>query len=167
MSPITPVTIRPLNDSDRDWLPWFFTKYWGSDSVVAQGVIHYARDLRNGFVAIRDDERVGLVTYEITGDSCEIVSLNSVHQSTGIGTLLIEAVVNTAQQARCKKIWLITSNDNMNGLRFYQKRGFELVAIYPDAITEARKLKPEIPFIGDDGIPLRDEIELEMNIEES
>lgn len=164
MSPMTPITIRPLNESDRDWLPRFFTEYWGSDSVVAQGVIHYARDLRDGFVAIRGDERVGLVTYEITADSCEIITLNSVHQSIGIGTLLIEAVVNAARQAGCKKIWLITSNDNMNGLHFYQKRGFELVAIYRGAITEARKLKPEIPLIGDDGIPLRDEIKLEMNI---
>lgn len=158
------VTIRPLDNNDRAWLPQFFIEYWGSDGVVSQGVIHNARDLQHGFVAVRDDERVGLVTYEITGDSCEIVSLNSVHQFTGIGTLLIGAVKNVALQAHCKKIWLTTSNDNMNGLRFYQKRGFELVAIHRGAVTEARKLKPEIPLIGDNEIPLRDEIELEMNI---
>ncbi len=158
------ITIRPLDENDRAWLPQFFIEYWGSDSVVSQGVIHYARDLQYGFVAMRRDVRVGLVTYEITGANCEIVSLNSVHQSIGVGTLLIEAVKNVAVQAQCKKIWLTTSNDNMNGLRFYQKRGFELVAIYRNAVTEARKLKPEIPLIGDNGIPLRDEIELEMNI---
>lgn len=163
---MSPITIRPLDDNDADWLPQFFTEYWGSDSVVSQGAIHYARDLQHGFVAMRGDARVGLVTYEITGDSCEIVSLNSVHQSIGVGTLLIEAVKNAAKQAQCKKIWLTTSNDNMNGLRFYQKRGFVLVAIYRNAVTEARKLKPEIPLIGDNGIPLRDEIELEMNIGE-
>lgn len=160
------VTIRPLDGTDRAWLPQFFIEYWGSDGVVSQGVVHNARDLQHGFVAMRGDERVGLVTYEITGDSCEIVSLNSVHQSIGIGTLLIEAVKNVAIEAQSKRIWLTTSNDNMNGLRFYQKRGFALVAIYRNAVTEARKLKPEIPLIGDYGIPLRDEIELEMNIGE-
>ena len=163
---MSPITIRPIDDNDRDWLPQFFTEYWGSDSVVSQGVIHYARDLHYGFIAMRNDMRVGLVTYEITGDSCEIVSLNSVHQTIGVGTLLIDAVKNVALQAHCKKIWLTTSNDNMNGLRFYQKRGFVLVAIYRNAVTEARKLKPEIPLIGDNGIPLRDEIELELNIGE-
>ncbi len=50
----------------------------------------------------------------------------------------------------------------MNALRFYQKRGFVLVAIHRDALDISRKLKPEIPLIGNDGIPLRDEIELEM-----
>jgi GNAT superfamily N-acetyltransferase len=163
---MSPITIRPVDNNDKDWLTQFFIEYWGSDGVVSQGVIHYARDLQHGFIAMRDDARVGLVTYEITGDSCEIVSLNSVHQSIGVGTLLIEAVKNVAMQAHCKKIWLTTSNDNMNGLRFYQKRGFALVAIYRNAVTEARKLKPEIPLIGDNGIPLRDEIELEMNIGE-
>ncbi|MHB8596831.1 MAG: GNAT family N-acetyltransferase [Ktedonobacteraceae bacterium] len=163
---MSPITIRPLDDNDKDWLPQFFIEYWGSDGVVSQGVIHYARDLQHGFVAMRHDVRVGLVTYEITGASCEIVSLNSVHQSIGVGTLLVEAVKNVAIQAQCKKIWLTTSNDNMNGLRFYQKRGFVLVAVYRNAVTEARKLKPEIPLIGDNGIPLRDEIELEMNIGE-
>jgi|SRR5579863_6892291 len=161
---MSPITIRPLDDNDREWLPQFFIEYWGSDSVVAHGVIHHARDLQHGFVVLRNDVRVGLVTYEITGENCEIVSLNSVHQSIGVGTLLIEAVKEVAIQAQCRKIWLTTSNDNMNGLRFYQKRGFVLVAVYRNAVTEARKLKPEIPLIGDNGIPLRDEIELELNL---
>jgi hypothetical protein len=50
----------------------------------------------------------------------------------------------------------------MNALRFYQKRGFVLVAVHRNALEQSRKLKPEIPLIGDDEIPLRDEIELEM-----
>lgn len=61
----------------------------------------------------------------------------------------------------------LSPDDNLNALRFYQKRGFVLVAIYRNALDIARKLKPEIPLIGNDGIPLRDEIELEMILADS
>lgn len=57
-----------------------------------------------------------------------------------------------------------SSNDNLNALRFYQKYGFTLVALYPNALAQSRKLKPQIPLIGNDGIPLRDEIELELDL---
>ena len=158
------ITIRPIHDNDGAWLTQVFIEYWGSDNVAARGVIHYARDLREGFVAMLNDERAGLITYEIAGDSCEIVSLNSLRPSMGIGTMLIEAARNVAIQAHCRRLWLTTTNDNINALRFYQKRGFVLAALYRDAVAVARKLKPEIPLIGDNGIPLRDEIELEMLI---
>ena len=49
-------------------------------------------------------------------------------------------------------------------MRFYQKRGFVLVAVHRNALAESRRLKPEIPLIGIDDIPLRDEIELEMEL---
>jgi hypothetical protein len=58
-------------------------------------------------------------------------------------------------------VWLITSNDNLNALRFYQRRGYRLAAVHRDAIVLARQIKPEIPLVGDFGIPLTDEIELE------
>ena len=83
-------------------------------------------------------------------------------EKAGIGTALIDAVKDVATMARCKRLWLITTNDNMAALHFFQKRGFMLVAVYPNALEQSRKLKPEIPLIGIDGIPLRDEIELEM-----
>jgi ribosomal protein S18 acetylase RimI-like enzyme len=161
------ITIRPINDNDNGWMSQLFIEHWGSDNVAARGVIHYARDLREGFVAMLNDERVGLITCEIADDSCEIVSLNSLRPSMGTGTMLIEAAKNVAIRAHCKRLWLITTNDNINALRFYQKRGFVLVALYRDAVARVRKLKPEIPLIGDNGIPLRDEIELEMSIGEA
>ncbi|HEX7715028.1 MAG TPA: GNAT family N-acetyltransferase, partial [Bacillota bacterium] len=62
----------------------------------------------------------------------------------------------------CQRLWLITTNDNLAAIRFYQLRGFVLVALHRDAIAQSRKLKPEIPLRGIDGIPIRDEIELEV-----
>ena len=153
--------IQPLNIADREWVSEFILELWGSNKVVSRGVVYYPQDLP-GFVATDDDEKVGLVTYNITGSDCEIVTIDSVRPFSGVGTALIEAVKNIAQQSGCKRLWLITTNDNMNALRFYQKRGFELVAIHRNALEISRKLKPEISLIGNDGIPLRDEIELEM-----
>ena len=155
------MTIQPLNIADREWVSEFMLEHWGSNMVVSCGIVYYPQDLP-GFVAMYDGEKVRLVTYNITGTSCEIVTINSIRPFAGVGTALIEAVRDIALKSGCKRLWLITTNDNMNALRFYQKRGFELVAIHRNALDISRKLKPEISLIGNDGIPLRDEIELEM-----
>ena len=78
-----------------------------------------------------------------------------------IGTKLVESVRKTTLETNCKRLWLITTNDNLSALTFYQKHGFEIVAIHRGAIEAARKLKPEIPIIGHGGIPIQDEIEME------
>jgi ribosomal protein S18 acetylase RimI-like enzyme len=115
-----------------------------------------------GFVATIDGKSVGLLTYEISNGECEVVTVNSVSERLGIGSGLLEAVRRVAISAGCKRLWLITTNDNTHALRFYQKRGYRLVALYPNQLEKSRLLKPEIPLVGMDGIPLRDEIELEI-----
>ena len=155
------ITILPINANDHEWVAQFMHEQWGSNIVVSCGVIYYPQDLP-GFVALHQSEKVGLVTYNITGASCEIVTLNSTHPSSGAGTALIEAVRDIALKSGCKRLWLITTNDNINALRFYQKRGFVLVDLHRNALELSRRLKPEIPLIGNDGIPIRDELELEM-----
>ncbi len=155
------ISIQPFNIADREWVSEFMLEHWGSNKVVSRGVVYYPLDLP-GFVAMYDGEKVGLIIYNTTGTSCEIVTINSTHPSSGVGTALIEAVRDIAIKSGCKRLWLITTNDNMNALRFYQKRGFVLVAVHRNALEVSRRLKPEISLIGNDGIPLRDEIELEM-----
>jgi GNAT superfamily N-acetyltransferase len=155
------ITILPINAEDQEWVSKFMLQHRGNNMVVSRGVIYYPQDLP-GFVTLHDGEKVGLVTYNIVDKSCEIVTLNSTHPSSGIGAALIEAVSDIAIKSGCKRLWLITTNDNMNALRFYQKRGFVLVAVHRNALELSQRLKPEIPQIGNDGIPLHDEIELEM-----
>jgi ribosomal protein S18 acetylase RimI-like enzyme len=136
-------------------------EHWGAEVVVAHGTSYHAAELP-GFVALQDGELAGLVTYHIEGDGCEVVTLDSLSEGQGIGTALIEAVKDAGHAAGCRRLWLITTNDNLHALGFYQKRGFRLVAVRPGAVDEARKLKPEIPWVGNDGILIRDEIELEL-----
>ncbi len=60
------------------------------------------------------------------------------------------------------EVWLITTDANLHALRFYQRRGLVLAALHRNAVEAARRIKPEIPLIGNDGIPIRDELELEL-----
>ena len=94
-----------------------------------------------------------------------IAALDGLAQGQGIGTALLETVKQVALEAGCRRLWLIVTNDNLPALRFYQKRGFHLAAVYPNALEASRRLKPEIPLFGLDGIPLRDEIELELTLQ--
>jgi N-acetylglutamate synthase-like GNAT family acetyltransferase len=156
-----PFQIRPINKNDRAWVASLLTEHWGSTKMVTRGKIHEA-DKLPGFVAVQEGKPTGLVTYRIDGKECEIVTMNSLVEGKGIGSALIDTVKNAAVTAGCKRLWLITTNDNTAALRFYQKRGFLLVAVHRNAIEKSRRLKPEIPLTGNDGIPIRDEIELEL-----
>ena len=155
------VSLRQLTVDDLPRLRAGWKKNWGDEFVVAHGVIYYP-DRLDGFIAHDGDEWIGEITYTLSENECEIVSLDSARQGMGVGTMLIQKVVEEAREKDCRRIFLITTNDNLNALGFYQKRGFELVAVHRGAINESRKLKPGISLIGANNIPLRDEIELEM-----
>ena len=79
-----------------------------------------------------------------------------------MGTALIEAV-----ECKARRLWVLTTNDNVDALRFYRRRGFRLRELHPGAVDESRRrLKPEIPETGEYGIPLHDEIVLEKEVPE-
>ncbi|HVP21045.1 MAG TPA: GNAT family N-acetyltransferase [Anaerolineaceae bacterium] len=155
--------IRPSLPSDRLWINSLMRESFGDERVVAHGAIYTPADLP-GFIAEQGRERVGLITYNIDIESCEIVSLNSLVEDRGIGSALIAAVRQKAAQAACQRLWLVTTNDNLRAIGFYQKRGFRLADLRPGAVDEARKIKPAIPLIGSNGIPIHDEIELEIHL---
>jgi GNAT superfamily N-acetyltransferase len=153
--------IRRVEAHERPLVAAFLEAHWGSVQLISRGRIHEA-DTLPAFIAIWDEQLVGLVTYTIEDGVCEIVSLDSLMVRIGVGTALMEAVIRDAVQAGCQRVWLITTNDNLSVLGFYQRRGFRLVAVYQGAVDAAREFKPNIPLIGMDNIPLHDEIELEM-----
>lgn len=131
--------------------------------MVSRGRLHEVGE-SPGFVAISDGKPVGLLTYRIENDECEIVLLDSGFEGKGIGSVLIAAAKEAAAEAGCSRLWLVTTNDNVDALRFYQKRGFVIAAVHTNALEQSRKLKPEIPLVGKHGIPLRDEIELDIHL---
>ena len=91
--------------------------------------------------------------------------MNAIEKGKGIGSALLDKIEKMAEKKKCKRIWLITTNDNIDAIRFYQRRGFEIAFVHRYAIEESRKIKPQLPFVGKYGIPIRDEIEMEKLIE--
>ena len=129
--------------------------------VVGRGKVWTPAELP-GFAVFEDDACVGLVTYEIDGEACEIVTIDALREGEGIGTVLLEAVSDAAREAGCDRIRLLTTNNNLRALAFYQKRGFRLVGLFPGAIDEQRSLKPSISLVDAAGLPIRDELHLEL-----
>ena len=141
----------------------FIIRHWFTLQMVVRGE---SIDLgkAEGFYALDRDEIIGLITYRIHGGQMEILSLDSVRENRGTGTALLNETVKTAGERGCSGIMVITTNDNTAALRFYQKRGFDMVSLRRNAVDLSRKIKPEISLIGENGIPLKHEIELEMLI---
>jgi N-acetylglutamate synthase-like GNAT family acetyltransferase len=158
---MSPIVIREIQASDRVWIAQFASEHWGAPIVISRGA-RYELPQLPGFIADDQGECVGVVTYHREEQACEVVSINSLRPGQGIGIFLLQSVKSMALQMGCTRLWLITTNDNLNALRFYQKQGFVLVAVHRNALEQSRKIKPQIPLVGEHGIPLRDEIELEM-----
>lgn len=155
--------IRRLTPADLPDLRQFWMDHWGGDCMIVHGATFKPERLE-AFVAEENHHWLGLITFYVLKNECEIISLDSLRQGQGIGSSLVEEVITEARQRRCSRIFLSTTNDNLRALGFYQKRGFELVCIRRGALNETRKVKPGVPWIGENGIPLRDEIELELSL---
>ena len=154
------ILIQQINPTDRVWVEDLCIQRWGSNRIVTRGALHIVTELP-GFVAWESGQRLGLLTYHMFSEEFEIVTLDSLESNLGVGSALISEAVRCAQSYNFRRIWLITTNDNTPALRFYQKRGFSIAAIHRDAVKYSRKIKPEIPLTGIDGIPIKDEIEFE------
>lgn len=135
---------------------------WGGTHIAVHGDLINAAELP-AFVAWRSGERVGLLTFKVheVDMSWEIVSLDSIVQRRGVGTALLDAVRRYARARVAERLWLVTTNDNTAALRFYQRRGFDLVVLNRGGVENARKLKPAIPTVVD-GIPVRHELVLSI-----
>jgi N-acetylglutamate synthase-like GNAT family acetyltransferase len=153
--------IRAADESDRKWMTGVIKARWGEERVVVHGTAFRPAELP-AFVAFQDDDRVGLLTFHPDNETIEIITIDSLKPRGGVGSKMLDAMKDHARRTGCRRLWLITTNDNLNTLGFYQKRGFALVALHRNALDLSRMIKPIIPFVGLNGIPLRDELELEL-----
>jgi GNAT superfamily N-acetyltransferase len=158
---ISAMEIRTLRAADRAWVKMLVCKHFGSPRVVSRGVLHDVLALP-GLVVERDAIPLGLLLYHMHRDQCEVVVLIAVVRRAGVGRALLDAVQAIARTSSCRRLWLITTNNNQVGLAFYRAVGWRQVAVYRGAVQEARRLKPEIPEFDADGTPIADEIEFEL-----
>lgn len=153
------MAIRPYRESDRPWAESLLDEF-GGPLQARRGELINVLELP-GFIAERDGRPVGLVTYRRKNGECELAFIAVLERQHGIGSTLLDAL--RQEVGDCERIWLVTTNDNLDALRFYQRRGFRLSALRAGAVNESRRrLKPQISTVGDFGIPIRDEIELEL-----
>jgi GNAT superfamily N-acetyltransferase len=155
------IVVRALGPDDADAAAQVLHASWGGPLVVSPGRVHDASKLP-GFIAEYDGEPAGLITYDVVGDACEVVTIDALVRRRGVGSALLRHAAEAARSARCRRLWLITTNDNVDALQFYLRNGLRLVAIHLDALTRSRELKPSIPLTASDGTPMRDEWELEL-----
>ena len=166
-----PFHIRPVGPHDLDWVRGELTRHWGRPQIWSIGR-RFEADGLPGLVAETDaGERVGLVTYSLAEHvephECEIITLSSRAENAGVGSALLDAAIRAAREAGRTRIFLTTTNDNLLALGFYQRRGWILVRLHQAIIARAREHYPGIPKVGLNGIPYRDEIELEYRPEEA
>ncbi|HEV3211831.1 MAG TPA: GNAT family N-acetyltransferase [Acidimicrobiales bacterium] len=156
--------VRAAAATDRAWAEELLVRHWGATTVISRGVAHDAAVLP-GLVALGARGRpVGLLTYDVADDAMEVVTIDAVVPREGVGTQLVAAAREIAKHRGCARVWLVTTNDNLDALRFYQRRGFRLVTVHRGAVDGARELKPSIPDIGAHGIGIHDELELEVRL---
>ena len=157
---MTAIGIRAATPDDTGYLTTALASEWQDSTIAAHGELIDLTTLP-ALIAWRGTERVGCVHYEVTGTSCEIVSLLATVPRIGAGTALLHAIRDLAAARGLDRVWLVTSNENTGALAFYQRFGFDLVELRRNAVHAARELKPSIPLEAD-GIPIRHELVLEL-----
>jgi ribosomal protein S18 acetylase RimI-like enzyme len=158
------VSVRPIEPGDLPAVTKVLTGSWGGSTVVALGRGELVdASAMPGFIAHDGDDVAGVVTYAERDGSVEIITIDAVCPGRGVGRALLDAVRATAAERGAARLWLITTNDNTHALRFYQRYGFDLIALHRHGVDRARALKPSIPAESD-GIPIRHELELELTL---
>ena len=157
---VAPVVVREITAQDRGWVREFLLREAGALRMVSRGRLHQVDELP-GFLATWEGRPQAVLTYRSGGDEIEVVTLHSAVRGRGLGTRLLETLRQKAAAVGCRRVWLITTNDNEPAIDFYKNREMTLVALHRGAIRRARELKPEIPLYGLGGEPIEDELEFE------
>jgi GNAT superfamily N-acetyltransferase len=158
------ITVRAREPADEEEVAAFLRANHSEQVARLEQLVH---PLDHPALVAEDGERLaGVLTYVLAGRECEILTLHAAVQWRGAGTALIGAVERIARDAGCTRLWVLTTNDNVDALRFYQRRGFRFAALNAGAVDRSRtQLKPEIPARGGYGIPIRDELVLERRLD--
>jgi GNAT superfamily N-acetyltransferase len=157
------VEVRPLADEDRPWVAEVCRRRFGAETVAARGRLHRPAGLP-GLVAWEQGRRAGALCFCEEPGGAELVLLVGEPPGRGAGSALLEALAALGMERGWPRLRLLVTNDNTVALRFYQRRGWELVALHAGEVDRDRELKPEIPERGLDGIPIRHLLELHRGL---
>ena len=164
MGPVGAPEVRPLAPADEAAAERLLDAAVGGRHQARRGAVHDVLDLP-GLGAWAGGRLVGVATWtppDPAGRSeLAVVAVAAGERGRGIGAALVEAAATAARRAGATAQWLVTTNDNLDALRLYQRHGYRLATLHPGAVDAARRRKPAIPATGAHGIPRRDELVLE------
>jgi GNAT superfamily N-acetyltransferase len=155
----TAFDIRPM--TDRAALDELLRLRWSDGSIFVRGRLITPPDVE-AFGAYHDNKLQGVATWRIEDGSLYLLTMNNITDRRGVGEALLVRMLGLARERKLPHLRVIISNDNVGAFRFYQKRGFRIVAVHVGVVDMMRKMKPSIPETGSEGIRMRDEIELEI-----
>jgi N-acetylglutamate synthase-like GNAT family acetyltransferase len=155
------VQIRRVERSDQPWVAEVVRGAFASTRVVSRGRLIEDASILEGFAVESDGRPIGCALWHVEDGDCELVVIVTTYRGAGAGTALLDAVVAEGKAQGWRRLWLVTTNDNTDAIRLYQRAGWEWVAWHRDAVDKSRALKPELPPTGAHGIPIRHEIEFE------
>jgi ribosomal protein S18 acetylase RimI-like enzyme len=158
------VQVRPLAPRDRGWVRATLVRNWASTSVARRGELVDAMAL-HGFVAVVRGRRAGLALVDARDGRYEVVAISTSRPGRGIGRALMQQCVDDARASGCRRVWLVTTNNNVRAIRFYEGIGMHLCAVHQGAVREARALKQSIPLSDHAGGPIDDELEFELALD--
>ena len=154
--------IIPKSDKHNELVGNDLLQQFGSEHIISINRQYNKASELPGFIAEEENSPTGIVLYFIKDQVCELAYLHAFKTMAGIGKELVDYLINFIRNKSIDRLFVITTNDNLEALKFYQKQGFKLVKVYPDAMEKVREIKPEVPLTGKNNIPLRDMMELEM-----
>ena len=145
---------------NRERVSAFLRERWFSTDMVIRGETVDLSSAEGLLFQGSDGSIRALITFRTDGDTCEITSLDSLDENRGAASALMLAVGTEAVRRGASRMIVVTTNDNLRAIRFYQHRGFTVSRVYRNSLETARRVKPEIPLRGENGVPLLHEIEL-------
>lgn len=155
------MNIVSLSTANRAGVDRFIRDEWGGPMIVTLGNL-FDSSVLPGYMTLENGQIIGAILYRLSGNECEVAALYALEQNHGVGTALLNIVIETAQGQNCRRVWLVTTNDNTHAIRFYQKYGFALKAVHIGSFAVIRQLKKGLPANGIDGSPLEHEFEFEI-----
>jgi GNAT superfamily N-acetyltransferase len=159
---LPPVLTRDAGDHDRALALELFTRDIGRTRVVGFGEV-VSLEATDMVVADMQGEISGALAWKRRDEALQVVALatDPMWQRSGVGGYLLAEAEVTARREGLSRVIVSASNDNLPALYFYQRHGYRITEVVPDAMLHEGE-PPQHPGFAD--IPVRDELRLEKRL---
>jgi ribosomal protein S18 acetylase RimI-like enzyme len=161
---MSPLRVEPKSSTSVGFVREELLRHWHSTTIYSRGA-RFEADALPCLVAFDGNKLAGHLTYCVSAGEMEVITLAAVVPGSGAGSALMDQAMGVARELGCQRLFLTTTNDNLNALGFYQRRGMRIAQVLRGMMDHYRSAGEPVPLIGKNGIPIRDEIELEISLE--